>query len=86
MRPAGFRARCGAPLFYERARSSKMANIPSALFSDRTWREPYHGAVGQMADWTRRGHGALEGLTGGDVRAAPQGAPAQPADDNLFEP
>src|ERR1700740_2354155 len=35
-----FCARCGTPLFYERARSPHMVNIPRALFSGRTGRQP----------------------------------------------
>ncbi len=51
-----FCARCGTPLFYERARSPKMVNIPRALFETRTGREPrYHMNLPQMADWTYLG-------------------------------
>jgi hypothetical protein len=51
-----FCARCGAPVFYERARAPRMVNIPRALFSTRTGREPrYHLAIDQMADWTYLG-------------------------------
>jgi hypothetical protein len=35
-----FCSRCGAPLLYERKRSPHMVNIPRALFSGRTGREP----------------------------------------------
>ena len=35
-----FCARCGTPLFYERASAPKWVNIPRALFSGRTGREP----------------------------------------------
>src|SRR3982074_3866588 len=35
-----FCARCGTPLFYERARSPHMGNIPRALFAGRTGRQP----------------------------------------------
>ncbi len=51
-----FCARCGTPLFYERARSPKMINIPRALFASRTGREPrYHLNITQQADWTWAG-------------------------------
>ena len=51
-----FCARCGAPLFYERVRSPQMVNIPRALFSERTGREPrYHMALHEAADWTYMG-------------------------------
>ena len=51
-----FCARCGTPLVYERARSAHMVNIPRALFSGRTGREPrYHIAIHELQDWTWRG-------------------------------
>ena len=38
-----FCSRCGPPMLYERARSPKTVNIPRAVFSERTGREPrYH--------------------------------------------
>ncbi len=47
-----FCARCGTPLFYERAHSPQMVNIPRALFASRTGREPrYHLAIGEAAEW-----------------------------------
>ena len=47
---------CGTPLFYERPRSPKMVNIPRALFSARTGREPrYHMFLHESADWTYMG-------------------------------
>jgi hypothetical protein len=47
---------CGTPLFFERARSPKMVNIPRALFETRTGREPrYHLSISQMPDWTYLG-------------------------------
>ncbi|HEY7852231.1 MAG TPA: GFA family protein [Caulobacteraceae bacterium] len=47
-----FCARCGTPLFYERAHSPQMVNIPRALFAARTGREPrYHLAIGEAAEW-----------------------------------
>jgi hypothetical protein len=51
-----FCARCGTPLIYERARSAHMVNIPRALFSSRTGREPrYHIAIQELQDWTYLG-------------------------------
>ena len=47
---------CGSPLFYERARSPHMVNIPRALFSSRTGREPlYHIAIEEAPDWAYSG-------------------------------
>lgn len=43
---------CGAPLFYERARSRHMINIPRALFESRTGRQPlYHIAIEERPEW-----------------------------------
>lgn len=51
-----FCARCGTPLFYERARSPLMVNIPRALFATRTGREPrYHMSLEEQAEWTYMG-------------------------------
>ena len=51
-----FCSRCGSPLFYERKRYRHMVNIPRALFSGRTGREPrYHIAIDQLQDWTFKG-------------------------------
>lgn len=51
-----FCTRCGTPLFYERARSAQMVNIPRALFKGRTGREPrYHIAIEELQDWTYLG-------------------------------
>jgi hypothetical protein len=47
-----FCSRCGTPLFYERASSKTMINIPRGLFTGRTGREPrYHLNIEQQADW-----------------------------------
>lgn len=47
---------CGSPLFYERARSPHMVNIPRALFAARTGREPlYHVAIEEAPDWAYTG-------------------------------
>ena len=51
-----FCKRCGTPLTYERARSPHMVNIPRALFSDRTGRQPlYHIAIEELQEWTYAG-------------------------------
>lgn len=52
----GFCRRCGTPLFYERARSPHMVNIPRALFDLRTGREPrYHIGIEEQRDWIYTG-------------------------------
>ena len=51
-----FCARCGTPLLYERARAPTMVNIPRAIFTERTGREPrYHMNLVEQADWTYLG-------------------------------
>ena len=51
-----FCKRCGTPLIYERPRSPHMVNIPRALFSDRTGRQPfYHVAIEELQEWTYAG-------------------------------
>ena len=51
-----FCKRCGTPLIYERPRSPHMVNIPRALFSDRTGRQPlYHIAIEELQEWTYTG-------------------------------
>jgi hypothetical protein len=51
-----FCARCGTPLLYERSRSPTMVNVPRALFTERTGREPrYHMHLPEAADWTYLG-------------------------------
>jgi hypothetical protein len=51
-----FCARCGTPVSYERARSPHMVNIPRALFSGRTGRQPlYHIAIEEMQEWAYAG-------------------------------
>ena len=62
-----FCGKCGTPLFYERARSPTMVNIPRALFSTRTGREPrYHMFLQEQAEWTYVGEplAALKGYPG----------------------
>jgi len=47
---------CGTPLFYERGRSPHMVNIPRALFSGRTGRQPlYHIAIEELQEWAYTG-------------------------------
>ncbi|MEO8115767.1 MAG: GFA family protein [Phenylobacterium sp.] len=59
-----FCARCGTPLIYERPRSPTMVNIPRALFTSRTGREPrYHMNLSEAAEWTYLGE-ALAPLKG----------------------
>ena len=51
-----FCSACGTPLFYERPRSPHMVNIPRALFSGRTGRQPlYHIAVEELQEWAYTG-------------------------------
>jgi len=51
-----FCARCGTPMLYERAHAPQMVNIPRALFTARTGREPlYHVGIGELQDWTYLG-------------------------------
>jgi hypothetical protein len=51
-----FCAKCGTPLFYERAHAPKMVNIPRALFDTRTGREPlYHIKVEDAPEWEYHG-------------------------------
>ena len=51
-----FCASCGTPLAYERPRSPHMVNIPRALFSGRTGRQPlYHIAIEELQEWAYTG-------------------------------
>jgi hypothetical protein len=51
-----FCSKCGAPVMYVRKRSPKMVNLPRALFSGRTGREPrYHLAIEEQQDWAYLG-------------------------------
>jgi hypothetical protein len=46
---------CRTPVAYSRARSSKMVNIPRALFDGCTGREPlYHVAIDDSPEWAYR--------------------------------
>src|SRR5882757_10165274 len=59
-----FCAHCGTQLFYERPRSPHMVNIPRALFSGRTGRQPlYHIAIEELQEWAYTGE-PLEGFPG----------------------
>ena len=59
-----FCGRCGTPLYFERAHSPQMVNIPRALFTSRTGREPrYHLGLREAAEWTYLGE-ALAPLKG----------------------
>ena len=59
-----FCGRCGTPLFYERAHSPHMVNVPRALFDHRTGREPrYHVGIDELREWTYAGE-KLEPLKG----------------------
>jgi hypothetical protein len=47
---------CGTPLYYERARSKHMINIPRALFESRTGRQPiYHIGFEELQEWAYTG-------------------------------
>jgi len=62
-----FCARCGTPLYYERAHSPQMVNIPRGLFQTRTGREPrYHIAIEEAPEWAYRGEplSPLKGFPG----------------------
>jgi hypothetical protein len=51
-----FCSRCGTPLLYQRKLSRHMVNIPRALFTNRTGREPrYHLAIEELQDWAYTG-------------------------------
>ena len=51
-----FCSHCGTPIAYERGRSPHMVNIPRALFSGRTGRQPlYHIAIEQLQEWAWTG-------------------------------
>lgn len=58
---------CGTPLLYERRHSPHMVNIPRALFTSRTGREPrYHLNIEEFQDWAYAGEPlrALKGYPG----------------------
>lgn len=60
-----FCSTCGSPVTYER--SAQHVNIPRALFTSGTGREPrYHIAIDQLQEWTYLGEplGPLKGFPG----------------------
>ena len=62
-----FCTRCGTPVLYERASSPNNVNIPRALFTSGTGREPrYHISIAQLQDWTYLGEplAPLKGFPG----------------------
>jgi hypothetical protein len=80
-----FCARCGTPLFYERARSPKIVNIPRSNFATRTGREPrYHMHLPELADWTWQGEklSPLKGYPG--VMWLPPGRRRKPPPDDVI--
>lgn len=73
-----FCAKCGAPILYERANSPNHVNIPRALFTSGTGREPrYHVAIDQLQDWTYLGEPLvpLKGFPGVVRRRSPRKRP-----------
>ncbi len=83
-----FCSRCGSPLIYERRRDKTMVNIPRALFSERTGREPrYHIGIAEMQDWAYLG-GQLVPLKGypGVVWERPKPKRKRGPKAPLFEP
>jgi hypothetical protein len=57
----------GTPIFYERPNALRWINMPRALFSGRTGREPrYHIGLAEAAEWEYRGEplGPLTGFPG----------------------
>jgi hypothetical protein len=51
-----FCSRCGTPVLYERAHAPKIVNIPRALFTTRTGREPrYHIGLAEAPEWAYGG-------------------------------
>jgi len=51
-----FCGRCGAPIFYVRAHSPQMVNVPRALFDSGVGREPlYHIAIDETPEWAYAG-------------------------------
>jgi len=80
-----FCAQCGTPVLYERRRAPKMLNIPRALFTGRTGREPrYHLGLAQTPDWAYLGE-PLAPLKGypGVLRERPRAKKPRPTADFL---
>ena len=84
-----FCARCGTPLFYERASAPQWLNIPRALFPARIGREPrYHLNLQEQVDWAYRGEtlAPLKGYPGVMwVRPKRSRSPALPPEFDLPE-
>ena len=62
-----FCAFCGTPVLYERDRSPRYVNVPRALFTTRTGREPrYHVHLQDQAEWIYLGEplSPLKGFPG----------------------
>jgi hypothetical protein len=78
-----FCKRCGTPIFYERPHALRWVNMPRALFSGRTGREPrYHIGLAEAAEWEYRGEplAPLKGFPG-VMWARPRGkTQLQPSD------
>lgn len=84
---------CGTPIMYERGKSPKMVNLPRALFTTRTGREPrYHIAIEQQAEWIYLGEklSPLKGYPGvmwtGPQRKKGRRAPLQEPDFDVPAP
>src|SRR6516162_5385342 len=66
-----FCARWGTPLLYERKRSPHIVNIPRALFTGRTGREPrYHVAIEELQDWAYTGNQLVPNIYKGAINSA----------------
>jgi hypothetical protein len=51
-----FCSTCGTPVMYERAHAPKWVNIPRAIFTTRTGRQPrYHLHMEEAPEWAYRG-------------------------------
>lgn len=62
-----FCSTCGTPVLYERDKAPSHVNIPRALFSGGTGREPrYHVAIDQLQEWAYLGEplAPLKGFPG----------------------
>ena len=84
-----FCARCGTPMFYERARSPKIVNIPRALFLSRVGREPrYHVNLRERADWEYVGEPLMPAkeLPGDRMGAAEAEEEERCCRDSMFSP
>ena len=79
-----FCSACGTPLYYERARSKHMINIPRALFESRTGRQPiYHIGIEELQEWAYTG-GPLTPLKGFPGVVWNRSAKKKRADDDPF--